>query len=171
MGTFIEDITGGADDYELWLRLASCAPIVFLDRLTLLSRVHSKNYTDTIRITGDVLRILAKTARKCGISENAASASYERIRYKRCKAYIAAGDLSGAAEELNLAAEMGGWKPRYRFVRFLIGIGPAGRRAFTIFKDSAWHFHRIFRAGHVNITKTMSKTEFDRYITSVSGQS
>lgn len=58
VGKFDPDLTGGADDWDLWLRIAERYPLVYVPEALAIYRVHGDNYTALPRMHGDEKRIL-----------------------------------------------------------------------------------------------------------------
>ncbi|HSG28657.1 MAG TPA: glycosyltransferase [Candidatus Krumholzibacterium sp.] len=127
---FDESIRGGGDDYDLWLRLAGMTSFSMLRETVLFSRMHSANYTDTVRMTDDVLRILQTTAAGAGMDERSRSARFGAIHYKRFRSYFAGKDYPAAAEALRMSAEYAGHGPRLALASALVRMRGTGRGIF-----------------------------------------
>ena len=61
LGLLDETIRGGADDYELWLRLAAKYKIEYLDIPLAVHRLHAANYSNAERLFKDNLLIMDRT--------------------------------------------------------------------------------------------------------------
>jgi hypothetical protein len=113
-GGFDENIGGGADDYDMWLRLCRSSRFVFLDSIQLLSRVHSSNFTERSRTADDTFIVLARAEKDLGIPAEIAGRSYARQYYKRCRFRFLGGDYAGAVSDLEKAVSIPGPRARYR---------------------------------------------------------
>lgn len=61
-GLFDTDITGGADDYDMFLRVAAEHKVLYVDERLAIRRLHGANYSDLERLKADELYISEKLA-------------------------------------------------------------------------------------------------------------
>lgn len=129
-GGFDDRIRGGGDDYDLWLRLAGMTRFSMLPDMVLFSRIHSENYTNTITMTDDILKILRNIAEHVDIEKDIVSERFAAIHYKRFRAFFAKRDYSAAAEELRRSASFAGPSRRHSIAGMLVRMGGPGRSIF-----------------------------------------
>jgi glycosyltransferase involved in cell wall biosynthesis len=64
VGGFDERLRGGADDYDLCLRIAAEYRLCYLDRKLAVHRLHERNYSDDLLFIRDELVIMEKMCRR-----------------------------------------------------------------------------------------------------------
>jgi glycosyltransferase involved in cell wall biosynthesis len=157
-GGFDENIGGGADDYDMWLRLCRSSRFVFLDSIQLLSRVHSSNFTERSRTADDTFIVLARAEKDLGIPAEIAGRSYARQYYKRCRFRFLGGDYAGAVSDLEKASSIPGPRARYRAVRALIRLGKTGALIFTASRRASLCARGLFGSGDLKLSAPQFET-------------
>jgi len=157
-GGFDENIGGGADDYDLWLRLCRSSRFVFLDSIQLLSRTHSSNFTERCRTADDTFIALARAEKDLRIPSEIAGRSYARQYYKRCRFRFLGGDYTGALSDLENASSISGPLARYRAVRALISLGKTGALLFAASRRASLFARGLFGSGNLKLSAQQFET-------------
>lgn len=160
-GGFDETLTGGADDYDLWLRLSPIHSFAWDNRLLLLSRSHSTNYTDAIRSSDDSFRILGAVEKTGSVPVEIVSRRYEIIHYKRTVSHLLSGRYEESLQELQKVISCSGRKPRYLLANVLIRMGGTGAALFSLFRAISSVFNRMTKRGRMNRVCRLSPERFD----------
>jgi glycosyltransferase involved in cell wall biosynthesis len=93
------------EDWELWLRVARCYPIHFIDRITLLRRVHGDNTSVEDEILGGeavLQRVFADPDLPTGIAAKKAEV-YARFHVKYSRRYLSLRQRKAAFRQWRLA--------------------------------------------------------------------
>lgn len=134
-GLFCDDEALGAEDYDLWLRVARLAPVVYLEHPWLLYRDWGASYRDewsAAAARSGMLRILRRAERACRPLEPAERRAFRRRRTRlyadAADAAEASGDVAAARlTALRVAVREPGERDNWGRVRRVFGFAPGGR--------------------------------------------
>ncbi len=98
-GGFDESIRGGADDFDMVLRLAEHCRFAYLPQALLVHRLHGENYTDSRRMTDESLAVIERVQQRHPELARAAEIGRARALYRRAADLHLAGDRRAASRD------------------------------------------------------------------------
>lgn len=126
VGTFDESIRGGADDFDIVLRLAEHCRFAYLPQALFVHRLHEDNYTDSRRMTDELLAVIDRVQRRYPELARAAEIGRARALYRRAADLQLAGDRRAAAREYYRVLACRAFVLRACAGLVLCAAGPAG---------------------------------------------
>jgi glycosyltransferase involved in cell wall biosynthesis len=131
VGGFDESIKGGADDYELCLRLVSHYRIAYVPGIVASHRTHGDNYSANFeRLVSDNFRFLASLAARHPQLQDLLDPRLGRLHYELGKYYLHTGNTGGARASFAEAARYGMRQRTLRQADALARLGSVGSWLF-----------------------------------------
>lgn len=81
VGYFDERVICGADDYDLWMRIAGRFFIGYIDKILAVRLKHAKNYTNPVRMHEGELKIVNKIVQEYPLLKNMKRKKIARLHY------------------------------------------------------------------------------------------
>ncbi len=125
-GGFNEAMRGGADDFDIMVRLAERCRFAGVGRAVYVRRLHESNYTSARRMSGEAISVIDGVEQRHPALHRAACGGRSQHYYRRATESQLAGDRARAASDYRLALRNRAWSPRAWLGLLLCALGPAG---------------------------------------------
>ena len=130
-GSFDQSIRGGADDFDMLVRLAEVGRFRYLPGATLVWRLHDGNFTSAQRMMDEVLAIIDRVAQRHGF-DAAARTGRARCYYRRAMEHYVNGERAAALSDFRIALAQVPRHARARLGWLACLAGVDGRRALRL---------------------------------------
>jgi len=131
-GRFDETVRGGADDFDLIVRLAEQTRFAHVPRALFARRLHGDNFTDPLRMTEEAVSAIDGVEQRHPGLRRAARIGRARMVYRRAAALHQAGARRRAAADFRRALAQWPLLPRAWIGVALCALGPAGDAAVRL---------------------------------------
>lgn len=125
-GLLNENITGGADDYEFWLRISGCFKMIYINKPFVKKRIHENNYSNMKRFFKDQLQILNMAIKHYPFLAKYSNKKRGRLYYNYARYLQKSGESSKSKEAIHIAILYDHWQLKYYVVYLLSHFGSSG---------------------------------------------
>lgn len=154
LGLLNENITGGADDYDFWLRISGHFKIIYINKPFVKKRIHENNYSNMEGFFKDGLHISNMAIKLYPFLAKYSNKKKGRLYYNYGRYLQKIGESSKSKEAIQIAILYDHWQLKYYVVYLLCHFGSPGGWILTKLS----HFKSITNAAKSKLYEISKKS-------------